>query len=182
MLEEWGLGAFTERSFGGAQRRRAEAGPDRPCGDDRPRGAVPRRAGSVARPGRPRESGADARRLRAEPGLAGDRHRHPPRRGDPGGLHARARPLRRPRAVRRSDRRGPDRGDALRGVRCRAHGVPGRRALDRPRRLIRRGPTPAGRDTAPDAPDQGRGLVTWSAGVGHTTSHLPSSRSTEESP
>ena len=90
--------------------------------------------GRRTRPRRPRGARRRARRARGRPAVAGARARHPPRRGDPAGLHARccscatAR-----RAGRRPDRGGPHRGAPERGLRAAARGGARRRALARAR-------------------------------------------------
>ena len=129
LLAAFGVGAPRRPHLRHAERGRAQAGPDRPVADDRPRARAARRAGRRARPRRPRGPGAPPRRARRATALAGAGARHPPRRGDPARLHPRPAAAPRPGRGRRSDRRGPDRRDAARDLRPAARGRPDREPM-----------------------------------------------------
>ena len=108
-------------------RRRAEARADRPIGHDRPRAAAARRARREPRPRRARGAPVAARRLRLVAGVARDRHGHPPRRGDPRGLHhamllAGGKVVRRARSPRPSPPRRSPRRSACRSSSAEADG------------------------------------------------------------
>ncbi len=90
VLAEWKLGHLGRPPLRPAQRRRAEARPDRPRRDDRPRAPAARRAGREPRPRCPRGAAPAARRLRELAVRARDHHGHPPRGGDPARIHPRA--------------------------------------------------------------------------------------------
>src|SRR3569833_1093538 len=122
-----------------AVRGRAQAHPDRPGADDRPRTVAARRAGRRAGPGRPGGPGRPAVRPRRGPLRAGPGAGDPPRRGDTPGLHPRTAAAQRRGHNNRSGGRGADRPAAVGRLRRPAGRSAGGWPLHGPARRLRAG-------------------------------------------